>query len=65
MRPRDLLRGPWGSMGEGAGGKGSQGVKGGIKGIPWGPQVGLISLLMIHDAYVPVYKLSRFFLQTD
>ena len=44
---------------------GSQGVKGGIEGIPWGHQVGLMSLLMIHEAYMPVYKCSRFFLRTD
>ena len=36
-------------------GKRSQGVKGDIEGIPWGHQVGLMSLQMIHEAYMPVY----------
>ena len=31
---------------------GSQGVEGGIWGIPWGYWVGLMSLLMIHKAYL-------------
>ena len=35
----------------------------GIQGIPWGQRVGLMSLLMIHKAYMPVYKGSRFFLR--
>ena len=45
---------------------GCQGVPGGqegIQGIPWGHRVGLMSLLMIHKAYMPVYKWSRFFLR--
>ena len=28
----------------------------GIQGIPWGHRVGLMSLLMIHKAYMPVYS---------
>ena len=43
---------------------GSQGVKGGIQGIPWGHRVAFMSPLMIHEAYVPVYKCSKFFLHT-
>ena len=38
---------------------GCQGVPGGqegIQGIPWGHRVGLMSLLMIHKAYMPVYS---------
>merc|ERR1712116_82362 len=31
------------------------GAKGGIYGIPWDHQVGLMSLQMIHEAYKPVY----------
>ena len=41
---------------------GCQGVPGGqegIQGMPWGHRVGLMSLYMIHKAYMPVYK-SRF-----
>ena len=41
------------------GARGSQGVLGGregIQGIPWGHRVGLMSLLMIHKAYMPVYS---------
>ena len=37
----------------------SQGVPGGqegIQGIPLGHRVGLMSLFMIHKAYMPVYK---------
>ena len=33
------------------------------QGIPWGHRVGLMSLFMIHKAYMPVYKWSRFFLR--
>ena len=33
---------------------------GGDEGIPWGHRVGLMSLFMIHKAYMPVYKWSRF-----
>ena len=36
-----------------------QGVPGGqegIQGIPWDHRVGLMSLFMIHKAYLPVYK---------
>ena len=39
--------------------RGSQGVPGGqegIQGIPWGHRVGLMSLFMIHKAYLLVYK---------
>ena len=57
MRPRDLFRGPRGAMG---GARGSQGVKGDVKGIPYGQWFGLRSLLMIHEAYMPVYMGSRF-----
>ena len=32
-----------------------QWAKGGIYGIPWDHQVGLMSLQMIHEAYKPVY----------
>ena len=28
----------------------------GDEGIPWGHRVGLISLFMIHKAYMPVYE---------
>ena len=41
------------------GARGSQGVLGGregIQGIPWGHRVGLMSLFMIHKAYMPVYS---------
>ena len=34
----------------------STSVKGGIEGIPHTHQVGLMSLQMIHEANVPVYK---------
>ena len=37
----------------------------GVWGIPWGHQVGLMSLQMIHEAYKPVYMWSKFFLRTD
>ena len=53
MRPRDLFMGGGGRLG------GCQGVPGGqegIQGIPWGHRVGLMSLFMIHKAYIPVYK---------
>ena len=46
---------------------GCQGVPGGhegIQGIPLGHRIGLMSLFMIHKAYMPVYKWSRFFLRT-
>ena len=36
---------------------GCQGVPGGqegIQGIPWGHRIGLMSLLMIHKAYMPI-----------
>ena len=34
--------------------RGSQGVKGDVWGIPWGHRVGLMSLLIIHEAYMPI-----------
>ena len=37
-------------------------VKRDVWGIPWGHPVGLKSLLMIHKAYLPVYKVIQFFL---
>ena len=45
------------------GARGSQGVKGDVKGIPYGQWVGFRSLLMIHEAYMPVYMGSRFSLR--
>ena len=57
MRPRDLFWGPRGVMG---GGRGSQGVKGDVLGIPYGQWVGLRSLLMIPEAYMPVYRCPDF-----
>ena len=60
MRPRDLFMGLRGSIGGLPGGpRGSQGVPGGqegIQGMPWDHRVGLMSLFMIHKAYMPVYK---------
>ena len=53
MRPRDLFGGPGGAMG---GGQGVPGGQEGIQGIPWGHRVGLMSLFIIHKAYMPVYK---------
>ena len=53
MRPRDLFMGLRGSIG---GLQGVQGGQEGIQGIPGGHRVGLMSLLMIHKAYMPVYK---------
>ena len=50
MRPRDLFMGLRGSIG------GLPGGREGIQGIPWGHRVGLMSLLMIHKAYMSVYK---------
>ena len=47
---------------------GCQGVPGGqegIQGIPWGHRVGLMSLLMIHKAYMPVYSDPDFSCGTD
>ena len=47
---------------------GCQGVPGGqegIQGIPWGHRVGLMSLLMIHKAYTPVYSDPDFSWGTD
>ena len=44
--------GPRGSIG----GAGVPGGQEGIQGIPWGHRVGLMSLLMIHKAYMPVYS---------
>ena len=32
------------------------GVKGNVWGMPWGHHVGLMSLLIIHEAYMPIYK---------
>ena len=55
MRPRDLFTGLRGSMGGGGAG-GPMGGQEGIQGIPWGHRVGLMSLFMIHKAYMPVYK---------
>ena len=53
MRPRHLLRVPRGPF-EGPGGpRGSEGVS--TQGIPWCHLIGLMSLLMIHRAYMPVY----------
>ena len=46
------------------GSRGSQGVKGDVWGVPLGHRVGLRSLLMIHEAYMPVYIGSRFSLRT-
>ena len=40
----------------GDGGPGVTGGQEGIQGIPWGHRVGLVSLFMIHKAYMPVYK---------
>ena len=54
-----LFRGP-----RGGGRGGAQKVlrvMGGFKGILSGHQVGLMGLLLIHKAYRPVYKSSRFF----
>ena len=62
MRPRDLFMGLRGSIGRG--GQGVSGGHEGIQGIPWGHRVSLMSLFMIHKAYMPVYKCSRFFLRT-
>ena len=53
MRPRDLLRGPRGAMG-GAGGP--RGLRETSRGSHWA--IGLVWL--IHEAYMPVYKWSRF-----
>ena len=47
---------------------GCQGVPRGqvdIQGIPWGNRVGLMSLLMIHKAYMPVYSDPDFSCGTD
>ena len=52
MRPRDLFMGLRGSIGGAGGPKGQEG----IQGIPWGHRVGLMSLLIIHKAYMPVCK---------
>ena len=54
MRPRDLFTGLRGSIGWG--GQGVPGGQEGIQGILWGHRVGLMSLLMIHKAYMPVYS---------
>ena len=35
---------------------GSLGVKGDVWGIPWSHRVDLMSVLMIHEAFMPVYK---------
>ena len=53
MRPRDLFMGLGGSIG---GARGFQRAERASKGIPWGHRVGLMSLFMIHKAYMPVYK---------
>ena len=37
------------------------GVKGNVWGMPWGHHVGLMSLLIIHEAYMPIYKGSGFY----
>ena len=50
MRPRNLFMGLRGLIG------GVPGGREGIQGIPWGHRVGLMSLFMIHKAYMPVYK---------
>ena len=50
---RGRLSGSQGSRGTPTG---SQGVKGEAYRVPWGYRVGLMSLLMIHRAYMPVYK---------
>ena len=42
--------------GRGGGGQGVPGGQEGIQGMPWGHRVGLMSLYMIHKAYMPVYK---------
>ena len=55
MRPRDLFTGLRGSIG-GGGGQGVPGGQEGIQGIPWGLRLGLMSLFMIHKAYMPVFK---------
>ena len=53
MRPRDLFIGLRGSIGGLPGGpRGSRGHPGD----PMGHRVGLMSLFMIHKAYMPVYK---------
>ena len=54
MRSRDLFMGLRGSMGGGV--QGVTGGQEGIQGIPWGQRVGLMSIFMIHKAYMPVYK---------
>ena len=62
MRPRDLFMGPRGSI------RGLPRVPGGqegIQGIPWGHRVGLMSLLMIYKAYMPVYSDPDFSCGTD
>ena len=49
MRPRDLFMGLRGSI------RGLPGVPGGqegIQGIPWAHRVGLMSVFMIHKAYI-------------
>ena len=62
MRPRDLFTGLRGSMGGGTGGpRGSRGHSGD----PMGHRVGLMSLLMIHKAYTPVYSDPDFSWGTD
>ena len=64
MRPRDLFKGHWGLMGGGPWGQGGYPI-----GIPLGHQVGLMSLQIIHEAYMPVYihiyVRSKFFLRMD
>ena len=48
----------WARGGRLVGGRGAGGPWGqeGIQGIPWGLRLGLMSLFMIHKAYMPVYK---------
>ena len=41
---------------------GGPGGQEGIQGIPWGYRVGLMSLLMIHKVYMPVYIVFQIFL---
>ena len=60
MRPRDLFWGPRGAVGGARGHRGSLRVKGDVQWIPYGQWVGLRSLLMIHEAYMPVYRCQDF-----
>ena len=56
LRVHEAKRPVYGSEGVDWGGQGVPGGREGIQGIPWGHRVGLMSLFMIHKAYMPVYK---------